>query len=270
MTALDAPTQPRIARSRQRRCPAPPPRRGVTGSAAATIGVELPRTVQRVAPPVAPTHTLARPLVEPEFEPRRSRRWVVVLVGALAAGLATGAALAVSGIGVLPRGKSGPTTAQAVRAVQRLGPQQSAPQSVQSTFTVDQSTPSLFDSGSRVRWQAVGQAQATVDLGAVRASDLHVRGTRVTVRIPAAQLDPPTIDDSRSGVVTRGRSQLSDGRGGSDISPSDVQPQAEQQLSDAAQAQGVPDAAQQLAMARVRATLRRLGFATVDASVAGA
>ena len=109
-----------------------------------------------------------------------------------------------------------------------------------------------------------------MDLGAVRASDLHIRGTRVSVRIPAAQLDPPVIDDSRSGVVTRGRSPIPDGRGSSDISPSDVQPQAEQQLSDAAQAQGIPDAAQQLAMARVRATLRRLGFATVDASVAGA
>jgi hypothetical protein len=269
MTALDAPTQPRIARSRQRRCPAPPPRRAITRSAAATIGVELPQTVQRVAPPVAPTHTLARPSMESEFEPRRSRRWVGVLVGALAAGLATGAALAVSGIGVLPRGKTGPTTAQAVRAVQRLGPQQSALQNVQSTFVVDQSTLSLFDLGGRVRWQAVGQAQATVDLGAVRASDLHIRGTRVSVRIPAAQLDQPVIDDSRSGVVTRGRS-LPDGLGSSDISPSDVQPQAEQQLSDAAQAKGIPDAAQQLAMARVRATLRRLGFAAVDASVAGA
>jgi hypothetical protein len=107
-----------------------------------------------------------------------------------------------------------------------------------------------------------------VDLSAVRASDLRIRGTRVSVRLPAAQLDPPVIDDSRSGVVARGRS-LPDGRGSSDISPSDVQPQAEQQLSDAAQAQGIPDAAQQLAMARVRATLRRLGFATVDASVAG-
>ncbi len=269
MAALDAPTQPRIARSRQRRCPAPPPRRAITRSAAATIGVELPQTVQRVAPPVAPTHTLARPSMESEFEPRRSRRWVGVLVGALAAGLATGAALAVSGIGVLPRGKTGPTTAQAVRAVQRLGPQQSAPQDVQSTFAVDQSTRSLFDLGGRVRWQAVGQAQATVDLSAVRASDLHIRGSRVSVRIPAAQLDPPVIDDSRSGVVTRGRS-LPDGLGGSDISATDVQPQAEQQLSDAAQAKGIPDAAQQLAMARVRATLRRLGFAAVDASVAGA
>jgi hypothetical protein len=270
MTALDAPTQPRIARSRQRHCPAPPPRRAVTQPAAATIGVELPRTVQRVAPPVAPTHTLARPSGEPEFEPRRSRRWVGVLVGALAAGLATGAALAVSGVGVLPRGPAGPTTAQAVRAVQRLGPQQSAPQDVQSTFVVDQSSRSLFDLGGRVRWQAVGQAQATVDLGAVRRSDVRLRGTRVTVRIPAGRLDPPVIDDSRSGVVSRGRSILPDGLGSSDVSPSDVQSQAEQQLSDAARAQGIPDAAQRLAMARVRATLRRLGFTSVDATVAGA
>jgi Protein of unknown function (DUF4230) len=264
MTALDAPTEPRIARSRQRRCPAPPPRRAIPRSAAATIGVELPQTVQRVAPPVAPTPTVARPSVEPEFEPRRSRRWVGILVGALAAGLATGAALAVSGIGVLPRGKPGPTTAQAVLAVQRLGPQQSALQDVRSTFVVDQSTLSWLDLGSRVRWQAVGQAQATVDLGAVRASDLHIRGTHASVRIPAAQLDPPVIDDSRSGVVNRGRSLLEQ-VGSSDINPSDVQPQAEQQLSDAARAAGIPDAAQQLAMARVRATLRRLGFATVGA-----
>jgi hypothetical protein len=181
--------------------------------------------------------------------------------------LATGAALAVSGIGVIPRAKTGPTAAQALRAVQRLGPQQSAPQDVSRTFVVDQS--SVFDFGGRVRYRAVGQAQATVDLTAVSASDVHLRGTRASVRIPAAQLDPPVIDDSRSGVVSRGRSAFADVLGGN-ISTADVQPQAEQQLSDAAQAQGIPDAAQQLAMGRVRATLRRLGFASVDVSVAGA
>ena len=54
-----------------------------------------------------------------------------------------------------------------------------------------------------------------------------------------------------------------------DLTSADVQPQAEQQLSDVAQAQGIPDVAQQLAMARVRATLRRLGFSTVAVSVSG-
>jgi Protein of unknown function (DUF4230) len=268
MAALDAPTQPRIARSRQRRCPAPPPRRAITRSAT-TIGVELPRTVQRVAPPVVPTSTLLRPSSDPELEPIRSRRWIGVLVGALAAGLATGGALAVSGVGVLPVSRSGPTATQALGAVQRLGPQQSAAQTVQKTFVVDQS--SLLDFGRRVQYRAVGQAQATVDLGAVRASDVEIRGTRATVRIPAAQLDPPVIDDSSSSFVNnRDRSILPDALGGSDITSADVQPQAEQQLSDAAQAQGIPNAAQQLAMARVRATLRRLGFSTVAVRVSGA
>jgi hypothetical protein len=191
------------------------------------------------------------------------------LLGALAAGLATGGALAVSGVGVLPVSRSGPTATQALGAVQRLGPQQSAPQTVQQTFTVDQST--FLNLGGRVRYHAVGQAQATVDLGAVRASDVQIRGTRATVRIPAAQLNPPVIDDSSSSFVNnRDRSILRDALGGSNVTPADVQPQAEQQLSDVAQAQGIPDAAQQLAMARVRATLRRLGFSTVAVSVSGA
>lgn len=265
MTALDAPTEPRIARSRQLRCPAPPPRRAMTRrSAAATIGVDPARTVSRAAP----THTLARPAAAPELEPRRSRRWIGVLVGALAAGLATGAALAISGVGVLPASRTVPTPAQALRAVQRLGPQQSAPQEVRKTFVVDPS--SSFDLGGRVRYQAVGQAQATVDLGSVRPSDLQVRGTRISVRVPAAQLDPPVIDDNQSGVVARNtRSPIGDLFSGGDVSASDVQPQAEQQLSDQAQADGIPDTAQQLAIARVRATLRRLGFRAVDASVAG-
>lgn len=266
MAALDAPTQPRIARSRQRSCPAPPPRRAPTRSAA-TIGVQLPRTAL-VSPPVGPTSTLLRPSDDQELEPRRSRRWIGVLVGALAAGLATGGALAVSGVGVLPVSRSEPTATQTLGAVQRLGPQQSAPQTVQQTFTVDQST--FLNLGGRVRYHAVGQAQATVDLGAVRASDVQIRGTRATVRIPAAQLNPPVIDDSSSSFVNNRNRSILGALDGSDITSADVQPQAEQQLSDVAQAQGIPVVAQQLAMARVRATLRRLGFSTVAVSVSGA
>jgi hypothetical protein len=217
-----------------------------------------------VKPPVAPTHTLARPSIAPEPEPRPSRRWLGVLTAALAAGLATGAGLAVSGIGVLPRAKTGPTGGQALRAVQRLGPQQSAAQNVQTTFTLDQGS-LLVELGGRIRYRAVGQAQASVDLGAVGASDVTVHANRVTVRIPPAQLDPPVIDDSQSGVVGRDRRLLEN----LDVSVSDVQTQVQQQLSDAAQAQGVPAAAQQLATQRVRAVLRRLGFTTVDVRPAG-
>jgi hypothetical protein len=268
MAALDAPTEPRIARSRQRLYPAPPPRRAPTRSGAATIGTELPRTVVRVAPPTAPTDHLARPAVAFEPERRRSYRWIGVLVVALAAGLATGAGLAISGVGVLPASRTVPTSAQALRAVQALGPQQTAPLEVRSTFVVDQS--SFLDLGGRVRYQAVGQAQASVDLGSVRLPDLRIRGTRISVRLPAAQLAPPVIDDTQSGVVTRNnRSGVGVLFSGGDISSSDVQPQAEQQLSDQAQSQGIPDAAQQLAVRQVRATLRRLGFRAVDTTVAG-
>lgn len=266
MAALDAPTQPRIARSRQLRCPAPPPRRAPTRSVAATVSVEPPPTVRRVVPPVSPTYTLARPPIETEPEPRRSRRWPWLLVGALAAGLATGAGLALTGVGTLAPAPSGPTRAQALTAIQRLGPQQSAPQNVSTTFTLDQS--SLFDLGGQARYRAVGQAQATVDLGTVSASDVLVQGRHVTVRIPAAQLNPPVVDSSQSGLVNSNRHRLSDLLG-ADGSTSDVQSQAQQQLSDTAQAQGIPDAARQLATARVRATLRRLGFTTVAVSVAG-
>lgn len=269
MAALDAPTQPRIARSRQRRYPAPPPRRAVTGSAA-TVGVELPRTVPRVTTTVVPTSTLPRPSPTVEPEPQRSRRWIGVLAAALAGGLATGAALAVAGVGVglLPTAKTGPTAAQALGAVQRLGAQQSAPQTVQQTFTVDQSS-FLNDLGGRIRYHAVGQAQAIVDLGTVGASGVQVRGSRVTVRIPAAQLGQPVIDETASSFVNNRNRPLADLFGG-DLTAADVQPQAEQQLSDAAQAQGIPGAAQQLAIARVRTTLHRLGFATITVSVAGA
>ena len=169
---------------------------------------------------------------------------------------------------VLPVSRSGPTVAQALGAVQRLGPQQSAPQTVEQTFTVDQST--FLDLGGRVRYHAVGQAQATVDLSAVRSSDIQIRGTRATVRIPAAQLNPPVIDDSSSSFVNnRNRSILQDALGGGDLTSADVQPQAEQQLSDVAQGQGIPAVAQQLATARVRATLRRLGFSSVAINVSG-
>ncbi len=263
MAALDAPTQPRIARSRQLRCPAPPPRRAVPPSGTATIGTELPTTIQRVKAPVAPTHTLARPSIGAEPEPRRSRRWIGILAGALAAGLASGAGLALSGVGVPPRAKAGPTSAQALRAVQGLGPQQSAAHQVEVTFTVDPNA-LPFDLGGRIRYRAVGQAQATVDLSAVGAADVAVRGSRVRVRLPAAQLDPPVVDESQSGVVSRDRRFLDR----IELAASDVQTQVQQQLSDVALAQGVPAGAQQLAMQRVRAVLRRLGFSRVDVRAA--
>ena len=266
MAALDAPTQPRIARSRQLRCPAPPPRRATTGPGAATVGAVLPPTEARVRPSVVPTGTLARPSIAAEPEPRRSRRWVAVLAGALVAGLATGAVLAVEGIGAFPRARTGPTRAQALRAVQRLGSQQSSPQDVSATFTVDQGS-LFFDVGGRVRYRAVGQAQATVDFSAVGALDLQVRGNQASVRVPAAQLDPPVVDDSRSGVINRSRGLLD--TSGGDVSASDVASQVQQQLSDAAQGQGIPATAQQLAAQRVREGLRRLGFAAVDVTTAG-
>jgi hypothetical protein len=137
---------------------------------------------------------------------------------------------------------------------------------VSTTFVLDQG--SLFELFGSARYRAVGQAQATVDLGAVSASDVQVRGRRATVRIPAAQLDPPVVDDSRTGPVNARNRNNPDNSAG-DSGTADVQSQVQQHLTDTAQIQGVPAVAQQLAIARVRTTLRRLGFATVDVTTAG-
>jgi len=252
VTALDAPTQPRVARWGPARGRVPP-RRTPTRVPTAVL---LPS-----AAPSPPTPaTSARP---------RSRRptRVALVAGALAAGLLTGAALAVLGVGVAPTA-AGPDRAAALRAVQRLGIVGPGPQPMDVTFTMDTGS-RLPGLGSTITYEAVGTDAATVDLSQVAAADVQVRGSGLTVRIPSAHLATPVLDESSSGVRNQDEGFLAGLFGTGDVNPSDLRSAARSHLSDQAQSLGLSETAQRVAVAAVKAALRPLGITAVDVTVAG-
>jgi len=252
VTALDAPTQPRVARWG----PAPgrvPPRRTPT---------RVPTAVLR--PPAVPSPSTPATSARPRA--RRPAR-AALAAGALAAGLLTGAALAVLGLGVAPTA-TGPDRAAALRAVQRLGSVSPGPQPLNVTFTMDTGS-GLPGLGNTITYEAVGTDAATVDLSQVAAADVQVHGRGLTVRIPSAHLATPVLDESSSGVRNQDEGFLAGIFDTGDVNPSDLRSAARSHLSDQAQSLGLPEAAQRVAVGAVRAALRPLGITAVDVSVAG-
>jgi uncharacterized protein DUF4230 len=252
VTALDAPTQPRVARWGPARGRVPPRR----PSPRVPTAVLVPSAV----PTPSPRPTAGRP------RPRRSAR-VALAAGALAAGLLTGAALAVLGLRVAPTA-AGPDRAAAVRAVQRVGIVGPGPQPVDVTFTMDTGS-GLPGLGNTITYQAVGTDSATVDLTQVAAADVQVHGSGLTVRIPSAQLATPVLDESSSGVRNQDEGFFAGLFDTGDVNPSDLRRAARSHLSDQAQSLGLPAAAQRVAVAAVKAALRPLGITTVAVAVAG-
>ena len=252
MTALDAPTQPRVARWGPARGRVPP-RRTPTRVPTAVL---LPPAVP--SPPTPATSARSRP--------RRPAR-VALAAGALAAGLLTGAALAVLGLRFPPT-VTGPDRAAAVRAVQRLGIVGPGPHPMDVTFTMDTGS-GLPGLGTTVTYEAVGTDSATVDLSQVAAADVQVHGSGLTVRIPSAHLATPVLDESSSGVRNQDEGFFAGLFDTGDVNPSDLRSAARSHLSDRAQSLGLPEAAQRVAAAAVKAALRPLGITTVDVSVAG-
>ncbi len=216
------------------------------------------------APTRTPTRALHRPPSPPVTTRPPRRRVLPWLVGALAAGLASGAAVATVGVPV-SSARPGPTAAQVTAAIHALGTVSSAPQQVTTTFTVDNGL-GLPGTSNAATYRAVGTASATVDLTQVAKSDVHLTSTGARISVPAAQMATPVVDQNRSRVVRRDDGFLT-GVFNSEVSASDLQDQATSHLSDAAQQQGIAAQAQFIAAADVRAALRRVGITSTAVTV---
>jgi hypothetical protein len=255
--ALDTRTYPRIARSGAAR--GRPPQRGRRRSGAVapvTTTVAAHPTGLRTAGPAR-----AR-------RPRRRRgATLAITAGALTAGLVTGATMAVLGVDVMAT-TGGPDSAAALRAVRRLGAVGPGPQALTVTFTMDNGSV-LPGFGETVTYRAVGTVAVAVDLGRVGAGDIRLDGSHATVRIPPARLASPVVDDANSGVIRRNEGLITRFVGG-DVSASDLRDAATSHLTEKAQEQGLLAAAQQVASADVRASLRPIGVTTVVVNVAPA
>jgi hypothetical protein len=219
-----------------------------------------------VADRPAPTRDLRSeprraPAPAPTPAPRRSRAWLGVLAGALAAGLVTGGTLAALGV-TAPSARGGLTVAAVRDAVRRLGTVSSSPAVVSVTFTLDNNSSGIPGFGDHVTYRAVGTDTATVDLSSVGAAEVRLVGTRARVQIPAAQLGTAVLDTSQSGVVSH-HEDLGTRILGTGIATSDLQSEAVTRLGEQAQTDGVPLGAQRVAAADVQLVLRRLGITSV-------
>jgi Protein of unknown function (DUF4230) len=259
---LDESTQPRIVRSGRRRAPPPPARRPAARTRPVTVPIPTPGGPSAtIADRPAPTRTrIHQPEPQPGPVPRRSRAWLGVLAGALAAGLVTGGALAALGV-TATTAHHGLSEATVRRAVQALGTVSSSPQPVSVTFT-DNSSSDIPGFGDRVTYRAVGTDAATVDLSSLGAADVRLAGTHARVVIPAAQLGTAVLDTSQSGVVSH-HEGLATQILNSGIATSDLENEAVGRLGEQAQADGVPASAQRVAAVDVQAVLRRLGITSV-------
>jgi hypothetical protein len=108
---------------------------------------------------------------------------------------------------------------------------------------------------------AHGEVIAGIDLGGLQAGDVSVKGDSVTLRLPKAQVLTARLDNDRTRVYSRDTGLLV---GADPNLESQVRKAAEQQIGEAAIADGILDKARVNAQASLTALLQGLGFRTVE------
>jgi hypothetical protein len=118
-----------------------------------------------------------------------------------------------------------------------------------------------FLAGDRLLMLVHGEAVAGVDFAALKSGDLTIDGHRVALHLPEAQIFSARLDSSKTRVYSRQTGLLV---------PTDpdletqVRQQAEQQIHDAALADGILKTAQQNARTTLTSFLQGLGFTQVE------
>ena len=118
-----------------------------------------------------------------------------------------------------------------------------------------------FLTGDRLLMMVHGEVVAGVDLSELKANDVRVEGKRVHVHLPAPQVFMTRLDSAKTRVYSRQTGLLV---------PTDpnletqVRQAAEQQLLEAAMADGILRNAQVNAGATIRSLLQGLGFEQIE------
>ncbi len=114
---------------------------------------------------------------------------------------------------------------------------------------------------SRVLLVAHGIVKAGVDLGELRAEDLQVSGTKITVRLPPPQITDTYLDDHQTRVVERSTGLLR-------LFDKDLEQNARQQavadIRRAARTAGILKDADERARAQLKALFLQMGFDQVE------
>jgi hypothetical protein len=155
---------------------------------------------------------------------------------------------------------SSPAVVEKIRQLSRL---ETVVYSLDKIVGGQRQTPYIPDMlvGDKLLLVAHGEVTAGVDLGQLKASDVSVKGDAVHIRLPDPQVLSTRIDNQKSQIYSRTTGFLVP------VDPnleSEVRLTAEQQITQAALADGILDKARQNARTSVTALLYGLGFHTVD------
>ncbi len=129
--------------------------------------------------------------------------------------------------------------------------------------------------GQRTLFVAAGSVDAYVDFRAMTGDAITVSADRksVTVRLPAAQLDKPNLDNRNTYVFAEQRgiiNRLEDLFGADVNRQQQLYIMGEQKIADAAKASGLAQRAQQNTKTMLTGMLKSLGFTSVTVNVTGA
>ena len=152
-----------------------------------------------------------------------------------------------------------------VERIQRLSRLETVVYSLDTVVEGERSSPILPDAlaGDKILLVVHGQSIAGIDFAQMKPEDVRIdAGTHgIHVTLPASQLFVTTLDNQHTRVYSRDTGWL--------VSPdqnleSDARAKAQEQLQQAALADGILDAARKNARATVTALLYSLGFQQVD------
>jgi hypothetical protein len=150
-----------------------------------------------------------------------------------------------------------------VQRIQRLNRLETVVYSIDTVVEGARSSPVLPDllAGDRLLLVVHGQSIAGIDLSQLKPEDVRINGQSIHVTLPASQLFVTTLDNQHTRVYARSTGILVPVDQNLET---DTRAKAQQQLQQAALADGILDTARKNARATITTLLYSLGFQQVD------
>jgi hypothetical protein len=150
-----------------------------------------------------------------------------------------------------------------VQRIQRLNRLETVVYSIDTVVEGARSSPVLPDllAGDRLLLVVHGQSIAGIDLSQLKPEDVRINGQSIHVTLPASQLFVTTLDNQHTRVYARSTGILVPADQNLET---DTRAKAQEQLQQAALADGILDTARKNARATITTLLYSLGFQQVD------
>jgi hypothetical protein len=150
-----------------------------------------------------------------------------------------------------------------VQRIQRLNRLETVVYSIDTVVEGARSSPVLPDllAGDRLLLVVHGQSIAGIDLSQLKSEDVRINGQSIHVTLPASQLFVTTLDNQHTRVYARSTGILVPVDQNLET---DTRAKAQEQLQQAALADGILDTARKNARATITTLLYSLGFQQVD------